>query len=365
MRRPLLVSLITLGLLVLAEPATAETTIDPNGSVVKITIPVDVVGARGKTGPDGTTPLVDYWQQIVNDTWGAAFNTLPYKNCYRFELKLDLTARGDDFDATTGRHRIIVSAPTGGLTFDGTGFDGTRETSRNRTTGDDTGSFENDRDGAIPVDAARTVVAHEFGHLMGLGDDRENGRPKNGRDGTMMVGGVPGVDVNVVQRIDRQLITRMGETIERYLKDQGKDPLEPCEAWNGPMTTSYTASIAGVMCTAEENGTVKLAVVDGKVSGTIDTSGSETCTGAGSTITEPTAIVMQLAGTLENGEFRLDVRDVTGDHSLTPSCFTQATIDIPVERGTGQAEFTSNLVPGYTTTCNITVERQTNDERVG
>lgn len=235
-RQLAVVALVAAGvLLVPVAPAAAETTVDPNGNVITIAIAVDIVGAEGKTSPDGSMSLVDYWEKILNETWGAAFGNLPYKNCYRFALELELTERSDDFDSTKGRHRILVSAPTGGLTFDGTGFDGTKETSRNRTTGDSTGSLENDRDGAIPVDAAPTVVAHEFGHLMGLGDDRKNGAPKNGRDGTMMVGGVPGVDVNVVQRIDQQLIKRIGEAIERYLEDQHEKPLSPCQTWKGTL----------------------------------------------------------------------------------------------------------------------------------
>jgi hypothetical protein len=43
-----------------AAPAAAETSVDPNGNVVTITIPVDLVGAEGKTNPDGTMSLVDF-----------------------------------------------------------------------------------------------------------------------------------------------------------------------------------------------------------------------------------------------------------------------------------------------------------------
>ncbi|MGQ0803459.1 MAG: hypothetical protein ACT4PI_06310 [Actinomycetota bacterium] len=348
-------------LLVPASPAAAETSVDPSGNVVTITIPVDLVGAEGKTSPDGTMSLVDYWTEILKDTWGAAFGNLPYKNCYRLELKLELTARGNDFDSKKGNHRILVAAPTGGLTFEGTGFDGTKETSRNRTTGDSTGSLENDRDGAIPVDAAPTVVAHEFGHLMGLGDDRKNGAPKNGRDGTMMVGGVPGVDVNVVQRIDQQLITRIGEAIEQYLKDQGKK-LPKCQTWKGPFTaTNDGTDSAGTHCTGEENGTVTLAVAKDKVTGTIEASGSETCTTAdGITVTVPASGGLRYSGTFEDGEFRLGVDELTGFWYGAICTITE----IPVERGTGSAELAYPYAGGGYM-CSITVERQTDDEPVG
>jgi len=362
-RQLAVVTLLAAGVLAVpAVPAAAETSVDPNGNVVTITIAVDVVGATGKTSPDGTMSLVDYWEKILNDTWGAAFGQISYRNCYRLELNLKLTARGDDFDSTKGNHRILVAAPTGGLTFDGTGFDGTKETSRNRTTGDSTGSLENDRDGAVPVDAAPTVVAHEFGHLMGLGDDRKNGAPKNGRDGTMMVGGVPGVDVNVVQRIDQQLITRIGEAIEQYLKDQGKK-LPKCQTWEGPFTaTNNGTDSAGTHCTGEENGTVTLAVDDkDKVTGTIEASGSETCTTAdGITVTVPTSGGVGYSGTFEDGEFRLGTDELTGllyGHICT-------IVEIPVERGTGSAEL-AYPYPGGVYMCSITIERQTDDEPVG
>lgn len=366
MRRALVVVLVALAMpaVLPAAPAVAETTFKQNGNKIAITIPVDVVGAtdRYATTPDGQS-LIDYWESILNDTWGAAFKTIPYKSCYFLELKLKLTAQPANFDATDGRHRILVSAPTNSLTFDGAGFEGEEETSRDHVTDDGTRSMEKDRDGAIPVDAPPFVVAHEFGHLFGLGQDSEDGMLKGGRNiDTPMVGGdVPGVDLTRLPRVDRNLITRIGKIIEQYLKDRGKK-LEPCVAWNGPIKTTYMASIEGVTCTAEENGAVTLGVVGDEVSGTIEASGSETCTGPGGTITEPTAVVIRLTGTFEDREFELRYSEVVGEHALTPTCLLDPTIDIPVERGTGSTELVYDQVPGYMTTCNITVEREADDD---
>lgn len=67
MRRALVVALVALAMPVLpAAPAGAETTVAHNGNVVTITVRVDVYGAGGLTGPDGTTPLIDYWEGTVN-----------------------------------------------------------------------------------------------------------------------------------------------------------------------------------------------------------------------------------------------------------------------------------------------------------
>jgi hypothetical protein len=275
-RRLLLLPLVVIGLLVSATPATAETTAKVDGNVIKITIVVDVVDAKGKTGPDGTS-LVDHWSKILQDTWGAAFNQLPYKNCFKLVLEIKLNERGADFDAKKGNHRIIVGAASGGG-FEGTGFDGAPETSRNSKTGDGTRSFDNDRDGAIPVDAPPTVVAHEFGHLMGLGDDRANGAPKNGRDGTVMVGGVPGVDPNVVQKIDQDLVDRIGEAIKKHRENQGKK-LPKCETWKGTMNHTVTgvgASAGHNPCgdPQEIQGTVRFGVApNGRVTASYDVEG--------------------------------------------------------------------------------------------
>ncbi len=141
MRRALVVAPVALAMPVLpAAPAGAETTVAHNGNVVTITVRVDVYGAEGLTGPDGTTPLIDYWEGTVNDTWGAAFNQSRYKDCFQFKLKLDLEARGRDADDREGRHRLHVTAARTGGDWDGVGWRGVPETSRDAATGDGTDS---------------------------------------------------------------------------------------------------------------------------------------------------------------------------------------------------------------------------------
>jgi hypothetical protein len=281
-RRLVLLPLTVVGLLWPAGSAAAETTVPPvKGNVIKITMTVDVVGAADKhpTAPDGQ-PLVDYWNDILQNTWGAAFNRLPYKGCFKLELEVKFKARKANFGAKDGNHRIIVGAASGG-SFEGTGFEGAPETSRNSRTGDGTRSFEGDRDGALPEDAPPTVVAHEFGHLFGLGDDRANGAPKNGRDGTMMVGGVPGVDVNVVQKIDQDLVNRIGEAIKKHLENQGKK-LPKCEVWEG----TFTGTEMGGECVLEVEGSLSLVVAkDGTVTGAGERTDTDTGPGCGGAVT--------------------------------------------------------------------------------
>ncbi|MEX0664349.1 MAG: hypothetical protein WD598_06205 [Acidimicrobiia bacterium] len=360
MRRLVIGSALIASLLgVPAAPAAAETTAAPNDNVVTITVPVDVVGAKGKTSPDGTMSLVDYWEAILNQTWGAAFATIPYKDCYFLKLKLELTERGNDFDSTKGRHRILIGAPSGGLTFDGTGFNNVPETSRSKTTGDGTRSLEHDRDGAIPVDAPPTVVAHEFGHLFGLGDDRAKGAPKAGRDiDTVMVGNVPGVDLTKTARVDKNLIDRIGKIIERHLKDQGKK-LPECQPWTGTVSATFSDAYP---CSGADEGTITVGVVGKNASGIVAVSGSFTCGDFGilGSYSASGSATFGVTGTFTDAkfQFRPEPDLVTTGDGPTAQCaaIPERPIVVPVERGTATASFEWTS-PGRQATCDITLER--------
>lgn len=362
-----LVAALVMPTVVPAEPAAAETTFKPKGREVTITLKVDVfAGENVRTTPDGT-PIHEYFKTVVQDTWGAAFKRLNSLDCYHFELTLDFELFDVNDDGRDGSHKLYVGTEQRG--WKGTGWDeAPKETARNGD-GDGTRSFENNRVGDIPVNATAYVVAHEFGHLLGLGDDRRNGAPKPGYGlADVMVGGVPGVDLGQTPAIDTKVIDRIGEV----LKDT-KQGLPKCRAWNGPIrsTTQVTMTVSGVTieCTGEENGTVTLAVVDDAVSGTLEASGSVTCTGPVSTSTEPTAVAIRLTGTLEDGAFRLKLgrggQDITGSYTITPPCVARP-FEIPVARGTGSVELIpGDIVAPWTVTCTIMVERQSDDEPVG
>ncbi len=68
-RRLIVGGLLAASLLVVpVTPAAAETTVKVDGNVLRITMTVDVVDAKGQTSPDGTMSLVDYWEKVLNDT---------------------------------------------------------------------------------------------------------------------------------------------------------------------------------------------------------------------------------------------------------------------------------------------------------
>lgn len=325
-------------LFVPASPAVTKTTVTSKGGVVTIQVKVDLIGGKSKTGPTGQ-PLDEYWEQVVKDTWGQAFDQLPYKNCYKFRLDLDVDARGRNASARDGRHVIHVTAPTRGG-WEGAGWEGAPETSRDAKTGDGTRSFEHERDGSIPVNAPPTVVAHEFGHAFGLGDDRQGGQAKEGREGTLMVGGVPGVDPNQPLRIDQNLIDRIGKVIEKDLKKRGKK-LPDCESWQGTMMEEITQH--DPLCRWSVTSDVQVTVApDGSASGggTWTIPAYEGCPGGIPIRTMPFTVT----GTRERGTFH-----------ITTAAETGAGIDLAVRgnRAEGEREVS---VSGQTIRSQVTLE---------
>jgi hypothetical protein len=351
----------------LAIPAGAQTTVSVSGKVVKITVKVDVFGAEGQVGSDGT-PLIDYWQKVLRDSWGERFKQLPYKSCLVFELDLKLVARDPDAKERAGRHRLHVTAERPGNDWEGVGWGGVTETSRNRVSGDGTRSFENDRVGTIPVNAPPLVVAHEFGHLFGLGDDRnKDGTPKPNRGPTVMVGGAHGNDPNGPIVIDQALIDRIAKqianAIDLGLANNG-ERLPTCETWSGTIRSESS----GAQCTGEESGTIELAVIDGKVTGTATASGSYTCAG----VTIATSGGGAFTGTFELGEFKLNSDPGTfgGNAPVTWGCLVgraagQGFVTLAVDGGRGSANPTYTAPSGDVYTCSIAIARDDENEPVG
>jgi len=218
-----------------AASASAKTTVKVNGNDVVVKVSVDCVGCTGRKAPDGTTDLAKYWEKTAEDAWNAAFAKFSYCNKYKLELDVDIKARRDSFDATEGRHRILVGEPGSGLAQ--TGWDGLFEATPGGDPGqrspDGTRYFQNDGDGAMPADATPTVIIHEFGHVIGLGDDRDDaGNALPTRGTTTMVGGARLPDGTVITpgtklTIDKNLIDRIGDQLANL------DKIECGETWRG------------------------------------------------------------------------------------------------------------------------------------
>jgi hypothetical protein len=267
-----LVTAITVGVVaaVMAPPATAGTTVsDPDSNnVVTITVPVDCAGCKDWRAPDGGD-LAMYWEKTAEKTWNDdGFDKYSYCNKYKFRLDIKIKNRPAAFPGSPGRHRILAGAPGSGLAQ--TGWDGVFEETPGglpgQRTPDGTRYYENDGDGAMPADATPTVIVHEFGHVMGLGDDRDdNGNVVSGRDRTIMTGGSTNSDgtrntPNSKLRIDKQLVDRIGQ----QLASLGK--ITCGQAWKGTLNgTGENRGVATCPDPSSHNGTFTMTVrPDGK-----------------------------------------------------------------------------------------------------
>jgi hypothetical protein len=80
----------------------------------------------------------------------------------------------------------------------------------------------------MPADATPTVIAHEFGHVLGLGDDRDDaGNPVGPDPKGIMVGGANGVTPNTKLKIRKNHVDRIGQ----QLANLGEITCD--QAWNG------------------------------------------------------------------------------------------------------------------------------------
>ena len=207
--------------------------------------------------------------------------------------------------------------------------------------------------GTVPVNAPPTIIAHEFGHLFGLGDDRKNGQPKGGREGTVMVGGVPSVDPDVVQKIDQDLVNRIGEAIKKQLENEGKK-LPECETWAGTLNLRVGA------CNSElvSEGPVTLGVApDGSVTGTGSVGYTEiggVC--AGSPL-DTTKQPFGVSGTRDREGFHLAVAD---------QYFGATPIDLTVvgTSAEGSAQWGSSTIP-VTAAMTLDCKKNCKGEAVG
>ncbi|MEX0664924.1 MAG: hypothetical protein WD598_09170 [Acidimicrobiia bacterium] len=300
MKRGMVAVVVTAAaLLVSALPAAGKTTVKVKDKVVTIKVPIDCVGCKGKKAPDGSD-VAKYWKKTAEDAWNAAFAKHPYCSKYKFKLDIKIKARGDDFQFTEGRHRILAGLPGSGLAQ--TGWDGVFESTPGgdpgQRTPDGTRYFENDGDGSMGADATPTVIIHEFGHVIGLGDDRDdNGDVVTGRDRTVMAGGSTNSDgtrntQNSRLKFDQQLIDRIGNQLAKLGK------IKCGEVWEG----TFTGTEMGGECTLEVEGTLSLVVAkDGTVTG----EGERTDTEVGCPTTGPVITTVSISGRATDRAFEI------------------------------------------------------------
>jgi hypothetical protein len=262
--------------------STGGTTVSVEGSVVTITVTVDLaLGGLGETEvPEGAQGEANGLAQEIANYWNQGFERLG-SDCLQFKLEVVINAlaqadahllilEGDRFSWVTvpGHHVFFWGVNNFGNaappeTYDPYDADGIAP------PGEDYGSpLEHEMWGwwSPRLETSRDF-AHELGHLMGFGDDYgPGGEALPGRDGTLMDGG---------DLVDQNLVNRLGDLV----RDSGQ---ELPECWKG------TAQISSYVTYPKDGGTCTDAwaleytfakdadgVVDGR--GTAELASGPTC----------------------------------------------------------------------------------------
>jgi hypothetical protein len=268
--------------------STGATTVGVQGEVVTITVKIDLLlGGLGETElPEGAQEAADGLAREIADYWNAGLQRYD-DDCIQLRLVVEINALPtgalqiipirDDRVATVtspGRHVVIWGVNNFGnaappVTLDPYDDDGYAPPGEDYTS-----PFEHELEAtwSPQLEDARDF-AHEFGHLLGFGDDYdENGEGLPGREGTLMADG---------DLIDESLAGRLAALA------RGADPDVPeCEEeiWEGTIASTVTTPPPGGPCgtTIPIQGTVRLEVEpDGDVSGRYEVDGCG--------VTEPTA----------------------------------------------------------------------------
>lgn len=235
------------------ETRTAQNQVGVSGSQVTITVPLDIMGGKPVywAPGDGQPQATDHtaaWKRAAEQAWNAAFaryhfhpacpaGSVPTKTGLHLHLKLDV--------------QVVPLGSTGRATADKVFFDSNPQfrswVQLEHRKGNDSSSVygEGNVDGARWGPEDGWTIAHEVGHLLGVGDDYvdqiQNGQtvsvPNHGREHTMMA------EQN--GRIDRQLVDRVGKLLQQagaLPAGSGCQPARPTgkvNRWFGQVEYTY------------------------------------------------------------------------------------------------------------------------------
>jgi hypothetical protein len=219
-----------------SSPAQGGTTFDPNTGT--LTVNVDLIGGEDASGneikftnpDDGKVETAKQaWEQKVNDLWNGLLKNGGFKKflfhatCangkkapgYRFQLKFVVNPLPPGAAGAPDHHHItfVNQRPTAGTSFV-TDYTNVHTKGPNS---DFSSPYTEDETGKWGIDNAQ-VIAHEVGHLMGLGDDdvRKNGGTDHAFDhrstDTVMYGG------RRRNKVNQNLVDRIAEQIQKNYK---------------------------------------------------------------------------------------------------------------------------------------------------
>jgi hypothetical protein len=326
---------------VMAAPAAAKTEVKVKGDEVTITVPIDCVGCKDWVDPINGRDLAKYWEKTAEKMWNDAFDKSSYCNKYHFKLDIKMRNRAAGSASRFGAHELIATEPDG-RGFRGAGWGGTPESTatggpEGQRSADSTGYYEFDAQGTMPADATPTVIAHEFGHVIGLGDDRDDaGNPVGPDPRGIMVGGATGITPNTKLTIGKNHVDRIGE----QLANLGK--ITCGQTWKGTLNgTGVNSGQPGVVCPdpSAHSGDFTMTVKpDGKATLTGHMVNTSVCVG----------------GFTTEVDFTMGGKKTRSQISFAPVATFPWPLDLRIRGDRASGTVTANPGPFYTVTLDFT-----------
>ncbi len=327
-----------------ADRARALSSVSVEGTVVTITVPIDIFGdTRIRDLETGEVVTAGpYWEKGAEQIWNDGLAPFRYLDCVTFRIDIDIKEYGKDATGRPDAHSVrFYNDPTLRSKF----WDPGAPTSQ----ADAPTAFNQSLDGEFgPID--HFTVAHEVGHLLGLGDDyldvvQPDGtiqsEPLAGRPGTLMAD-------SESANIDQAIVDRLG----MLLDDLGKLP----ECWTGTLTGSWTTSTPQCNGSTFE-GKIELMIEATEaqkdpIKGTISIAESVDCSGFAA---EPFAGSAVLGGTFDGAEFLLTGDGISGGVNVW-GCFNVPTIPASTF-DFASAHWTNALPPDSSYDCSLELDR--------
>jgi hypothetical protein len=378
------IALVTACLLAAAVPAstlgqggaqTGGTRVSVDGSTVTITVTIDLIygGLGTEEVPPEAQEAADGLAAEIENYWNQGFerNASP---CLELRLDVVMTVLpntfppltfvevGDGADvtfATEPGHHVVFYAEGDAYgnmpppeTYDPYDDDGVAP------PGEDYGSpFAHDLYAIWSPHLEDTRdFAHEFGHLLGIGDDYDSNGPLPGREGSLMADG---------DLVDGNLVSRLTD-----LARGANDDVPECETWavTGDLQTDQTLP-SGDTCgqTGKAEGTIIVAG-GGEISGTLDVVEHEQCSFGFDRTRDGLALALE--GTASSSA--LTVRHTSGTTAgYFPFAFlvpggTVEPMSLAISApGVAQGSVTRNMPNDYTITVTLEARCVTCDDGVG
>jgi hypothetical protein len=340
--------------------AAGGTRVGVEGSVVTITVTIDMMygGVGTKVVPEGAQEAADGLAAGIEGYWNQGLARYS-SDCLELRIDVVITVLPNDFpplqlvDLGEDRELTFVTEPGHHVVFYAEGdaygnipppetYDPFDEDGV-APPGEDYGSpFEHDIYAiwSPHLEDARDF-AHEFGHLLGLGDDYDaSGDALPGRDGTLMADG---------DFLDENLASRLTD-----LARNASDEVPECETWQATIHLQANQPVDPYTCeqVGDAEGTL-LVAADGRISGTLDAVETESCT-FGFDRTR-SGLTLELEGTASDSALTVNHTGATTTGYFVLGFFTpEGTLDpvpVPITApGVAEGSVTREMPNDYTIT---------------